>query len=124
MIKKRIIVPGNVRYISEWKDFELVPLPHILDKKIPGCGFTEWILTNNRDSVLCSPRRLLLENKEDQHPGEVFYFRSELDRSLNVDKDLITTTMMTRESISEESRKLSLESMEHSLMDYINHKLL
>ena len=122
MIKKRIIVPGNVRYISEWKDFELVPLPHILDKKIPGCGFTEWILTNNRDSVLCSPRRLLLENKEDQHPGEVFYFRSELDRSLNVDKDLITTTMMTRESISEESRKLSLESMEHSLMDYINYR--
>ena len=122
MIKKRIIVPGNVRYISEWEDFELVPLPHILDKKIPGCGFTEWILTNKRDSVLCSPRRLLLENKEDQHPGEVFYFRSELDRSLNVDKDLITTTMMTRESISEESRKLSLESMEHSLMNYINYR--
>ena len=65
-----INVPEDVEYISEWENFTL-PLGHsILDKTICGCGFTEYCLNNNIPTVLCSPRKKLLENKEEQHNSE------------------------------------------------------
>jgi hypothetical protein len=63
-----IPVPPGIRYMSEWTDFNLNFFgvqPFIVDKQIPGCGFTEYCLTGNDDVILCSPRRILLENKED-----------------------------------------------------------
>lgn len=90
-MKREILkVPKGIRYISEWKDYSLnnFNFPHILNKQITGCGFTEYCLTNDMDIILCSPRRILLENKFDQHLGEVFYFKNELDQILNFDKDL------------------------------------
>ena len=119
MLKKRIIVPGYVRYISNWKEFNLPDFPHILDKKIPGCGFTEYCITNDFPSIVCSPRKMLLENKEEQHPGEIFYFRSEMDKSLCVDKDLLSN-IITKEEVVEASKKVLLESMKNQLMCYIH----
>lgn len=89
-IGKPIIVPSGIRYISDWKEYDekyLLDQPHILDKKIPGCGFTEYCIRNNRNMILCSPRKILLQNKFDQHSNDVFYAANELDVSLNVDKD-------------------------------------
>lgn len=85
-----IIVPRGIRYVSEWENFTIPDFPHIMDKQIPGCGFTEWCLTNNQDVVLCSPRRILLENKTEQHEGEVYYFRNEYEDESGpqLDKDL------------------------------------
>lgn len=123
MEKEKIVVPGEVRYISEWENFTLLDFPHILDKKIPGCGFTEYCITNGLDSIVCSPRRMLLENKEEQHPGEIFYFRSEMDKSLNIDKDLFSN-VMTKEEIEDKTRKLMLEDMESSLRVYIEQRRL
>ena len=57
MNKTILEVPVGVRYISQWNGFRLNDFPHILDKKIPGCGFTEWCITNNEDTILCSPRK-------------------------------------------------------------------
>ena len=119
MNKEKIIVPGNIRYISDWKEFRLLGFPHILDKKIPGCGFTEYCITNNQNTIVCSPRRLLLENKKDQHSKDVYYFRSELDKSLNIDKDLLTNTVPKDDFICLE-RKYALDNMKDSLMNYIN----
>ena len=87
MFKEKIVVPSDVRYISDWQDFELFEFPHIMNKKIPGCGFTEYCIRNELFSILCSPRLILLENKAEQHP-EVFYFRNEMDKALCTDKDL------------------------------------
>ena len=123
MEKEKIVVPGEVRYISEWENFTLLDFPHILDKKIPGCGFTEYCITNGLDSIVCSPRRMLLENKEEQHPGEIFYFRSEMDKSLNIDKDLFSN-VMTKEEVEDKTRKLMLEDMESSLRVYIEQRRL
>lgn len=119
MLKEKIIVPGNVRYISEWKEFTLLNFPYILDKKIPGCGFTEYCITSNQNTIVCSPRRLLLENKEEQHRGDVYYFRSELDKSLNIDKDLLTITIPKEDIVCVE-KKQTLDKMKDSLMNYIN----
>lgn len=89
-MKKTVInVPRRVRYISQWEGFELPNEQHIMDKSITGCGFTEWCLTNKDNVVLCSPRNILLDNKAEQHPGEVYRINSEwYDRELGVDKDI------------------------------------
>ena len=87
-----INVPEDVEYISEWRDFTL-PLGHsILDKTICGCGFTEYCLNNNIPTVLCSPRKKLLENKEEQHnSGEnpemrpIYYFRNDYENNIEFD---------------------------------------
>ena len=92
--KFKLIVPKGIRYISDWIDYNLndpmFDFPHILDKKIPGCGYTEYCLRNGQFLILCSPRRILLTNKEAQHPNEVFYFRSiGSEESESYDTDLI-----------------------------------
>jgi len=89
----KIVVPKGVRYISDWEDYSLsdpiFQTPHILNKKIPGCGYTEYCLSSRVDLILCSPRKMLLSNKESQHSNEVFYFKNELESSEKFDRDLI-----------------------------------
>ncbi len=123
MFKEKIVVPSDVRYISDWQDFELFEFPHIMNKKIPGCGFTEYCIRNELFSILCSPRLILLENKAEQHP-EVFYFRNEMDKALDVDKDLTLINRsslgkMTKDEISNEKRKQIIENLEGSIFNYI-----
>jgi len=87
---KLVYVPEGIEYISEWKEF-VYPNGHlILDKTICGCGFTEYCLNNNIPTILCSPRKTLLKNKEDQHNSEegaekglrrVYYFKNENEES-------------------------------------------
>ena len=74
-------VPSEIRYISEWSDYQL-PYGHcIVDKGVTGCGYTEYCLTNERDMVLCSPRKLLLENKRDQHlkDSNILYLENKIE---------------------------------------------
>lgn len=89
----KIVVPKGIRYISDWEDYSLsdpiFQTPHILNKKIPGCGYTEYCLRSRVDLILCSPRKMLLSNKESQHSNEVFYFKNELESSEKFDRDLI-----------------------------------
>lgn len=82
-----IVVPRGIRYISQWNDYRIFPYNHIVDKQIPGCGFTEFCIRNDQNLVLCSPRKLLLENKYDQHKDEVFYVISAYEEQV-IDKDL------------------------------------
>ena len=82
-------VPAGIRYISDWEEFDFGNFPDkcIINKQLPGCGFTEWCIRNRHPLVLCSPRRMLLQNKADQHP-EVFLVRNELDQEIAVDEDI------------------------------------
>jgi len=86
----KIIVPESVRFISDWGEYNLndFNFQHILDKKVPGCGYTEYCLRNDMDIILCSPRKVLLQNKKDQHEKDVFYFKNDIEPSANYDKDL------------------------------------
>ena len=81
-------VPKGIRYISDWEEFRIFDFPHILDKQIPGCGFTEYCLTNSENVVLCSPRKILMQNKFDQHSEDVFLVKSKYEDISGVDKDL------------------------------------
>ena len=88
MNKQKIEVPEKIRYMSEWEGYSIFNFPHILNKQIPGCGFTEYCITNNEDVILCSPRKILLQNKYDQHKDEVFLVVNEYDSDPGTDKDL------------------------------------
>ena len=123
---KAIIVPKGIRYISDWKDYNLSDFnfPHILDKKIPGCGYTEYCITSNLNVILCSPRKILLENKEMQHPSDVYYFRNELDFDLGTDKDISKITKASSleskpEEVDKERLKSLLQELKTSLNNYI-----
>ena len=107
MEKQIISVPKGIRFISDWEGFSLPNNPTIINKSITGCGFTEYCIRNDQNVILCSPRRILLENKESQHEGEVFYVRNEIEPVLGVDKDLSDKKKKSGEDIklSEEDLK-------------------
>ena len=82
MNKKIIKVPSgrDIKYISEWSEYK-IPQGHVIvDKGVTGCGYTEYTLTNNLPVVLCSPRKLLLENKSEQHQNDIniLYLKNEI----------------------------------------------
>ena len=88
MNKIEIEVPINVRYISEWNDFntDLLKGHSIINKTITGCGFTHYCLTNNIPTILCSPRKFLLENKHEQLPN-TYLVINEGEKGLSIDSD-------------------------------------
>ena len=89
MDKKIIKVPNTgIKYISEWIDYDL-PRGHVIvDKGVTGCGYTEYTLTNNLPTVLCSPRKLLLENKSEQHQSDIniLYLKNEIKDINDINK--------------------------------------
>ena len=99
MRKEIIYVPEGIRFLSDWDEFKLSNFPSkcIINKQIPGCGFTEYCIRSNENIILCSPRKLLLKNKWNQHQGEVYLVINETDKDSNIDKDLT--------KISKECRK-------------------
>ena len=90
MIREKIIVPFGIRYISDWNEFRFNKFPSkcIINKQLPGCGFTEYCINGPENIILCSPRKMLLENKKDQHPDDVYLVVNEMDKESNIDKDL------------------------------------
>ena len=80
MNKTKLNVPYGIQFISEWEDY-IFPKGHVIvDKGVTGCGYTEYCLTNNLPIVLCSPRKLLLENKSEQHQSDpnILYVKNDL----------------------------------------------
>lgn len=81
MNKEIIEVPCGVQYISEWSEYKLPKGEHcIVDKGVTGCGYTEFCLTNGDNVILCSPRKLLLINKKDQHKHDqnILYLENDI----------------------------------------------
>jgi hypothetical protein len=125
-----IPVPPGIRYMSEWEGFNLDFFgdgAYIIDKQIPGCGFTEYCLTSKEFIILTSPRKILLENKEDQHKGDIFYAKNECEDNLLVDKDLSKlknvpkrqTRTREEEQRVKEINNAKFIALENSLIDYI-----
>ena len=90
MKKIKQVVPSgrNIKYISEWSEYK-IPQGHVIvDKGVTGCGYTEYTLTNNLPTVLCSPRKLLLENKSEQHQGDIniLYLKNEITDINDINK--------------------------------------
>lgn len=95
MNKQIINVPPGIRFMSDWPGInDMFPRhKHILNKQVPGCGFTEWALTCPGNLVLCSPRNMLILNKWEQHKDTVFRVcgTGVYDMDIEVDRDLQAT---------------------------------
>ena len=121
MEKSTIVVPKGIRYINQWDSFSLPNHPCIINKTITGCGFTEYCLTNNDNVILCSPRKILLENKADQHGDSVLYAKSGLDMFVNFEKDLTANTKKPEkeeQTVSEEEIKDIIMAFKESIKQY------
>ena len=115
MDRKIITVPSGIRYISQWDSFSLPTHPCIINKQITGCGFTEYCLTNSDNVILCSPRKILLENKADQHGDSVLYAKSGLDTFVNFEKDL---SISSKKPDKEEKQTVSKEEIKDIIMAF------
>ena len=88
--KNKLIVPKGVRYLSQWEEFSFKNFPskHIIHKQLPGCGFTEFALTCPENVVLASPRKMLMNNKKDQHGDDVYLVVNQYEIDSDVDEDI------------------------------------
>ena len=61
MKRIKIEIPNGIRYLLKWKNFKLSNFPPkcIINKQIPGCGFTEYCIRSSENIILCSPRKIL-----------------------------------------------------------------
>ena len=126
MNKQKIEVPEKIRYMSEWKGYSIFDFPHILNKQIPGCGFTEYCITNNEDVILCSPRKILLQNKYDQHKDDVFLVVNEYDKEVGTDKDLTKEEKYKEPNKNEdeiEKEKQELEAAKNIFFNDLTFKI-
>jgi len=129
MNKTIVVVPAGIRYLNEWKEFSFPGHPCIIDKKVPGCGFTEYCIVNPDDVILCSPRKVLLKNKTDQHPGEVLYINPEEfgEEDLEVDKEKYkptTTSSMNNISSTSIFSPETVETPDSDELDKIKYEPL
>ena len=135
MEKHKIVVPKGIRYIGErdeegkliWGDYNIwnYGFPHILNKTLTGCGFTEYCLKCPYPIILVSPRKFLLQNKRDQHLGEVYYFQNDnevsVDYELDVEKDDVKAIREKAETIKEgeEETITNLDNLKSSFRSVI-----
>ena len=125
-----IIVPRGIRYISEMDSlfrFYKFPVKCIINKQLPGCGFTEYCINGPENVILCSPRKMLLKNKKDQHEFEVYLVVNELEKEIEVDKDLskLDKSRSFMEKLKEctgEDKNDIYNRLMREIKDYINFR--
>ena len=124
MQKIKIEVPNGIRFLLKWNEFKLSNFPSkcILSKQIPGCGFTEYCIRSNENIILCSPRKLLLENKWDQHKQEVYLVRNEMDKDPGIDKDIDKIKRDTSKPIYKSKEEVEKERKEQESKNAVIHQ--
>ena len=125
------VVPRGIRFISELgTDFRFYkfPVKCIINKQLPGCGFTEYCLRGPENVILCSPRKMLLKNKKDQHSREVYLVVNELEKEAEVDKDLSkvdkTRSQVFMEKLDEmvNGKDTVYNRLMNEIKDYLNER--
>ena len=123
------VVPRGIRFISELgTDFRFYKLPVkcIINKQLPGCGFTEYCLRGPENVILCSPRKMLLKNKKDQHGRDVYLVINELEKEVAIDKDLskIDKSQIFMEKMDEivHGKDTVYNRLMNEIKDYLNER--
>lgn len=107
-----------------------------MNKRITGCGFTEYFLRNPYNVILCSPRRMLLENKVDQHSDNIYYFKNDLEISADYEKGVdkadkaklaaVTLTPFTESKYLQKQKarqaaiKIHVDALKKGLIEYVD----
>ena len=123
------VVPRGIRFISELgTDFRFYkfPVKCIINKQLPGCGFTEYCLRGPENVILCSPRKMLLKNKKDQHGRDVYLVINELENEVAIDKDLskIDKSQIFMEKMDEivHGKDTVYNRLMNEIKDYLNER--
>ena len=123
------VVPRGIRFISELgTDFRFYkfPVKCIINKQLPGCGFTEYCLRGPENVILCSPRKMLLKNKKDQHGRDVYLVINELEKEVAIDKDLnkIDKSQVFLEKLDEmvNGKDIVYNRLMNEIKDYLNER--
>ena len=123
------IVPRGIRFISELGTnfrFYKLPVKCIINKQLPGCGFTEYCLRGPENVILCSPRKMLLKNKKDQHGRDVYLVINELEKEVTIDKDLskIDKSQIFMEKLDEmvNGKDTVYNRLMNEIKDYLNER--
>ena len=123
------IVPRGIRFISELGTnfrFYKFPVKCIINKQLPGCGFTEYCLRGPENVILCSPRKMLLKNKKDQHGRDVYLVINELEKEVAIDKDLnkIDKSQVFLEKLDEmvNGKDIVYNRLMNEIKDYLNER--
>ena len=117
-----IQVPKEVDFISNWNTiFDQINFNgHIIvNKTVTGCGFTEFFINNNIPTILCSPRKILLENKFEQHPN-VYLVRNELERQTYIDQDMIKNKKQIKDKDENIDNTKYICSLKDEIINYIS----
>ena len=120
-------VPKGTRYISEWNDYELPFRQCIVDKGVTGCGYTELCLSNNRNVVLCSPRKMLLENKQKKHLRDrnILYLKNEIKNFEDIAatmNDTMSVHIMNCLSTAQPIKFMVTYDSAHYIIDYLHER--
>ena len=119
-----IIVPKGIEYIGDWEGYDLknYPFPHILNKVLTGCGYTEYCIRNDQPLVLTSPRVFLLKNKADQHeePLEVFYVNNNIEKTVDFEIDVNEEKSRSerKDKLTEEEKIDRIEKLKREIREY------
>ena len=128
--EKPIVVPYGIEYIGDWRkyfgennsyDLKNYPFPHIVNKVLTGCGYTEYCLTNDQDLILISPRKFLLENKLSQHLEDpnIYYAENKTevitDYETNVDKE----DLKTKKEADPDKKRESVEELKFKVIEHV-----
>ena len=133
--KGTIVIPKGIRFVGEdWgnceKPYRLedYPFPHILNKVLTGCGYTEYCIKNPQNLILCSPRKMLLENKKDQHPEfNVYYAVNNVEENTSNYERTLTESDGKRAANRfyrkiEENKNLSASELNFIKSEIMNYK--
>ena len=117
---KEIIVnvPETIRFISDWVDiFNQINFNGhiIINKSVTGCGFTEYFLNNNIPTILCSPRKVLLSNKHEQHLDSTYLVINTLEKVINADD-----AESNKDADQKKEDITYICNMKQGIIDYIN----
>ena len=132
MQKTTIVVPKGIRYIGDWKEFQLSNFPAkcIINKVLPGCGFTRYCIDRQFENViLCSPRKMLLQNKYDQHKTQAYLVVNEYDQDPGIDMDItkerkvVDKRDQSKEAVTEVKSKLHTELRQY-MSGHLQWKIL
>lgn len=126
MNRMKIIVPNGIRYVGQinsgtgkrdWEEYDLknFDFPHIVNKVLTGCGYTEYCLTNDQDLVLISPRKFLLENKLGQHlmDPNIYYAENKTEIITSYERDVSKNS-----GVSSKKKDQDVEKKRESIIEF------
>ena len=128
--EKPIVVPYGIEYLGDWEKYfgkehsynlENYDFPHIVNKVLTGCGYTEYCLTNDQDLVLISPRKFLLENKLGQHlmDPNIYYAENKTEVITDYETNVGKEDRKSNKEVDPNKKRESIEELKFKVIEHV-----